>query len=273
MLIVWPGVMTRQATGGSPLQLTPTAGNVVGQAGLSPHATLGGMGEWQKLGAENNALWCDLVLGTHRGQGVFTQDAWTSPARTPPVLPDAVTLIPLPSVPDLLSRIDSSPGCTIKDSFASLDLASHGFGVLFDAQWIIWPTPSSKAWSVPADWTEFSDPDGLGLWEEAWCHDDGPRGLFLPGLLSKTVVVLGRIANDRILAGGIVNRGADAAGISNVFCEAGDGSETWSALAQCARASFPDLPLIGYERGEALADAQNSGFKAVGSLRVWRAEV
>ena len=95
------------------------------------------------------------------------------------------------------------------------------------------------------------------------------RGLFLPGLLSEAVVVLGRIANDRILAGGIVNRGADAAGISNVFCEAGHGSETWSALAQCARASFPDLPLIGYERGEALADAQNSGFQAVGSVRVW----
>ena len=35
---------------------------------------------------------------------------------------------------------------------------------------------------------------------------------------------------------------------------------------------FPDLPLIGYERDEALADAQNSGFKAVGSLRVWLAE-
>jgi hypothetical protein len=178
----------------------------------------------------------------------------------------------LPSVPDLLSRIDSSAGCTIKDSFASLDLAPYGFRVLFDAQWIVSPTPPAKAWGVPSDWTEFTDPDGLGLWEEAWCQNDGPRSLFLPGLLSEAVVVFGRIAKDQILAGGIVNRSAGAAGISNVFSEAGHGSETWSALAQCARAFFPDLPLIGYERGEALADAQNSGFQAVGLLPVWLAD-
>jgi hypothetical protein len=98
------------------------------------------------------------------------------------------------------------------------------------------------------------------------------KGLFLQGLLSETVVVLGRMVKDRILAGGIVNRSAGAAGISNVFSEAGHGSETWSALAQCARASFPNLPLIGYERGETLADAQNSGFQAVGSLKVWLAD-
>jgi len=230
------------------------------------------VGEWQKLGAENNARWCDLVLRSHGGQGVLAPDAWTSPARTPSLFPDAVTLIPLPSVPDLLARIDSSPGCTIKDSFASLDLASHGFHVLFDAEWIMSPAPPTKAWSFPSDWTDFTDPDGLGLWEEAWCQGDGPRGLFLPGLLSEAVVVLGRIANDQILAGGIVNRSAGGAGISNVFSEAGHGSETWSALAQCARALFPDLPLIGYERGEALADAQKSEFQVVGSLRVWHAD-
>jgi hypothetical protein len=230
------------------------------------------MGEWQNLGAENNARWCDLVVGSHGGQGVFAQDAWTSPARTPPLFPDAVTLIPLPRVSNLLSRIDFSPGCTIKDSFGSLDLTPHGFRVLFDAQWIMSPPRPDKAWSVPSDWTEFTDPDALDFWEEAWCQDGGLRGLLLPGLLSEAVVVLGRMANERVLAGGIVNRSADAAGISNVFSEAGHGSETWSALAQCARALFPDLPLIGYERGEALADAQDSGFQAVGSLRVWLAD-
>jgi hypothetical protein len=28
-------------------------------------------------------------------------------------------------------------GCSIKDSFASLDLTARGFRVLFDAQWIV----------------------------------------------------------------------------------------------------------------------------------------
>ncbi len=242
-----------------------------GRLSFSEHATLRLMDEWQQLGAENNAQWCDLVVASHDGQGVFAQDAWTSSARTPPLFPDAVTLIPSPRVPDLLSRVDSSPGCTIKDSFASLDLSTNGFRVLFDAQWIVSPTPTTKAWGVPSDWTALTDPEGVVLWEEAWCHDDS-RGFIQPGLLSESVVVLGRMANGRVVAGGIVNRSAGAAGISNVFAEAGHGPETWSALAQCARTFFPDLPLIGYERDEQLADAQVSGFQAVGSLRVWIAD-
>ena len=142
------------------------------------------MDRWQGVGAENNAEWCDLVVRSHGGQGIFAHDAWTSPTRTPPLFPDAVTLIPSPLVPDLLSRIDASSGCTIKDSFASLDLAPEGFSVLLHAQWITSPALPDQAWNVPPDWTRITDPDGLALWEEAWCHDDGPRGLFLPELLS-----------------------------------------------------------------------------------------
>ena len=228
------------------------------------------MDRWQGVGAENNAEWCDLVVRSHGGQGIFAHDAWTSPTRTPPLFPDAVTLIPSPLVPDLLSRIDASSGCTIKDSFASLDLAPEGFSVLLHAQWITSPALPDQAWNVPPDWTRITDPDGLALWEEAWCHDDGPRGLFLPELLSRGIVaVLGRIEKDRVVAGGIVSRGTRVAGISNVFAEVGRGSETWSCLAQCARACFPNLPLVGYERGGELTHAQSSGFKIAGALRVW----
>jgi hypothetical protein len=66
-----------------------------------------------------------------------------------------------------------------------------------------------------------------------------------------------------------VSRGARVAGVSNVFTEEGEASETWSALVQCAWERFPDLPLIGYERGEELTHAQSSGFQAAGPLRVW----
>ena len=141
--------------------------------------------------------------------------------------------------------------------------------MLFDAHWITSPPHPDKAWSVPSDWTQITDPDGLGLWEEAWCDDRGPRGLFLPELLSHGIVVLGRIKNDRVIAGGILSRSAHVAGVSNVYTRAGDASETWSGLAQCARARFPDLPLIGYEGGEELIHAQSSGFYAAGPLRVW----
>ena len=37
---------------------------------------------------------------------------------------------PPEQLPDLLARIDSSAGCSVKDSFASCDLRPHGFRVL-----------------------------------------------------------------------------------------------------------------------------------------------
>ena len=71
------------------------------------------------------------------------------------------------------------------------------------------------------------------------------------------------------MAGGILSRATDAVGISNVFTKVGQATGTWSALAQTARAWCPGLPLIGYERGEELAQARSSGFHAAGALRVW----
>ena len=227
------------------------------------------MVRWQAIGAANNAHWCDVVVRSHGGHGACADDAWTSPTRTPSLFPDAVTLIPSPHVPDLLGRIDTSPGCTIKDSFASLDLHADGFRVLFDAQWIWSPAHLDSAWSVSEDWTAMTDRGGLDLWEEAWSHDNDPKGLFLPELLSEGILVLGRIEKGRVVAGGILSRTVDAVGISNVFTKVGQATGTWAALAQAARIWSPDLPLIGYEQGEELAHAQSGGFHAAGALRVW----
>jgi hypothetical protein len=126
------------------------------------------MNQWQGIGAESNAEWCDLVVRTHGGYGVFAVDAWTSPNRTPRLFPDAVTLLPSSPIPDLLSRVDATSGCTIKDSFASLELATSGFRVLFDAQWITSPAYPDKAWRIPAHWARITDAQNLGLWEAAW---------------------------------------------------------------------------------------------------------
>ena len=59
--------------------------------------------------------------------------------RAPPLFPDVVTLRPGPLPEDLLAAIEESPGCCVKDSFATLDRGPHGFHVLLDAQWIASP--------------------------------------------------------------------------------------------------------------------------------------
>ena len=142
------------------------------------------------MAAVNNAEWCDLVCETHGAQTRFDADAWTSRTRTPPGYPDAVTLVPHPSVPELLARIDTSVGCSIKDSFASLDLTGYGFRVLFDAQWIVHrgtavpPTPDDASWEVVHDRV------GLAAWEQAWRGNDGPPGVFRAELLDHDAVTV-----------------------------------------------------------------------------------
>lgn len=64
----------------------------------------------------------------------FEPDRWLALRRSPPFYPDAVSLTERPR--DILAGIDLSPGCSVKDSFATLDLAPAGFEVLFDAEWI-----------------------------------------------------------------------------------------------------------------------------------------
>ena len=81
----------------------------------------------------DNARWCDLVCATHGIAGRFDEDAWVSARRTPPMYPDAVTLRDDGAVASLLARVDRTAGCSIKDSFATLDLTGAGFRVLFDA--------------------------------------------------------------------------------------------------------------------------------------------
>ena len=84
----------------------------------------------------NNARWCDAVC---RAQGLptrFSDRVWVALRRLADFYPDAVTLSPSASPDEVLRDIDTSPGCSVKDSFASLDLSSYGFEVLFDAEWI-----------------------------------------------------------------------------------------------------------------------------------------
>jgi hypothetical protein len=77
------------------------------------------------VAAQNNAEWCDSFCRTHGVVGRFHTDSWFSPVRTPPYYPDAVTLLPDVSIERVLSGIDTSEGCSVKDSFASGQLGRN----------------------------------------------------------------------------------------------------------------------------------------------------
>lgn len=233
-------------------------------------AKLGLMDRWCAVAAINNAEWCDVVSRSHHAKTRFADDAWTSRTRTPPYYPDAVTLVPSPSVPDMLSRIDVSSGCSIKDSFAALDLRGYGFRVLFEGHWIVrTPSPSAAQHEV-FGWKRVVDPDGLASWEEAWRGQHGPQGLFRPELLDNdSVVLLARYVGERVVAGGVLNRSPSVVGVSNVFPRSGREPEGWSGCVAVAASIFSAETLVGYESGDGLIAARRNGFQTVGPLRVW----
>ncbi|MFF4645829.1 hypothetical protein [Streptomyces sp. NPDC001389] len=219
--------------------------------------------------ARNNAEWCAAVSRS----GHFRDGVWCSPRRTPPLYPDAVTLTPGASAADVLAGVDTTgPGCSVKDSFASLDLAPAGFAVLFEAQWIHRPAgaavPAAPA-GVPLEWDEVEGPGELEAWEAAWSDGDG-RGLFHPGLLREGILFLAGRAGGRITAGAVLSTGGGAVGVSNVFARTGAGADAaWAAALGAAARHWPGLPVVGYEHGEDLDAAVRAGFTPLGPLRVW----
>ena len=220
--------------------------------------------------ARNNAAWCHAVARSHGAVGRFDEDAWTCPTRTPTYYPDAVTLADGVDPARLLARIDvASPGASVKDSFAALDLAPYGFKVLFDARWIARPAASPPPPADALRWARIAEAYGLAAWEEAWRGDDGPEGTFRPELLADpSIAVLAGRRDGRVVAGAVVHRAAGVLGVGNVFASSPDDSP-WAGSIALASRLFLGLPLVGYESGDDLAAACRHGFRPIGGLRVW----
>ncbi|MFE5911714.1 hypothetical protein ACFQ6B_21910 [Streptomyces wedmorensis] len=218
----------------------------------------------------NNADWCEAMCRAHGLSGTFGPRAWTSAARTPLYYPDAVTLTEDADVEDVLSGIDrTTPGASVKDSYARLDLAAHGFRLLFEAQWIARPA-GLPAPRTSGDWRPVRTPDELTAWALAWSGDDADdAALFRPELLADpaTTIVAGYADDGRIIGGAVLSDSGAVTGLSNLFATGDtDPSVTWAGVLAAAPA---DRPLVGYESGDDLPPALAAGFTATGPLRVW----
>ncbi|MFG2232015.1 hypothetical protein ACGFNX_18735 [Streptomyces sp. NPDC048723] len=221
--------------------------------------------------ALNNAAWCDAVCRVHglvpRYDG---EQLWFSARRTPPMYPDAVTLEPGVPAGSVVRGVDTaSPGCSVKDSFADLDLAGAGFEVLFEAQWIHRragaPLPEAEGEAAGLEWSEVSGAEELAAWEAAFDGGEGIEGdgLFRPALLGEGIVFLAGREGGRIVAGAVASTGGGVVGVSNLFGAA------WAGVLGAVSARWPELDVVGYEHGEDLEAAVRGGFAPVGPLRVW----
>jgi hypothetical protein len=225
------------------------------------------MGNLVGASARNNAEWCDVVCRAHGLSPRFESDAWISERRTPAAFPDAVTLSPAASAQRLLDSIDASGGCSVKDSFAELDLHPHGFHVLFAAQWIVGPQVVDDIPALSPRWEEVDDVDEwIAAQPDSMIVGDSMRR----GLLDDSVSALIARSADAVVAGAVVTRSGDVVGLSNVFVRAGDPAAHWRCALAAVRARYPTLPIVGYELGAMLAAARDAGCQPLGPLQVWR---
>ncbi|OAR26409.1 hypothetical protein A8W25_06290 [Streptomyces sp. ERV7] len=219
-----------------------------------------------RAAARNNAEWCEALCRAHGITGAWGPHAWTSARRTPPLYPDAVTLDPAAAAHEITAGIDASPGASVKDSFATLDLTSDGFEVLFDAQWIHRPAPGpgEGGWELVRTEAE------LERWEQAWADGDG-GGLFPAALLAEGshAFLAARDATGRTVAGAVASTSESVVGVSNLFAADGDLDAAWAGCLGTLARHRPGLDVVGYESGDDLAAAVRAGFTPVGGLRIW----
>ena len=219
--------------------------------------------------AANNARWCGAVCRAHGLSPRGDPEIWSSENRTPPLYPDAITLVPTCTAAAVLARVDSSLGCSVKDSFSSLDLAPAGFRVLFSATWIVRDQGEEKSGADDElDWCAVGDVAELAEWERA-C-DQSVKGIFVPALLGDPGVrILAGYQGSAIRAGAVLSSDGDLVGLSNLF---GPSTTLVQALASSvgyAARAFPGCPIVGYESGARLQAAMACGFRPLGPLRVW----
>lgn len=210
----------------------------------------------------NNVGWCALVADRggvpDRGAGV-----WRVTGRAAPLFPDAVTLRPGVVADAVAAVLVDRPVCSVKDSFADVDLEPHGFRVLFTGRWIgRAPAPVSQ---VPG-WSQVTEPVELARWCTA---AELPEVLPLRLLREPSVRILAAHHDGLLVAGAILTLTGAVVGLSNVVQVLGAAPLVWDRLGSVVAAHGPGRPIVGYEHGADLERALAAGFADLGPVRVW----
>jgi hypothetical protein len=201
------------------------------------------------------------VCFAHGTTGRFLVHTWVNAEPVPRFYPNVVTLTA--GQADIAEQRQAVrillkshlPGrWAVKDSFGTLDIARLGFEVLQEASWI------RKQQPKPAPLVS-----GLA-WERA-----GPGGEAFPTMLygDENFAMFSGRRDGAIVAGGTLYRADKVVGLSNVVADADDEPGVWRDLCSLAAATFPGLPLVGYESGDELTAAHKAGFEIGDPLRIW----
>jgi hypothetical protein len=206
--------------------------------------------------------WYEDLFTLHGVGSVLAGGLLSAAGPPPPLHSDAVVVEPGVTADRVLARLDGRAHCGVKDSFAAIDLSGAGMDLLFKATWMFRQAAPPAA---PAGWTTVTGADELAEW--TGLHDTS-EVLLAPLLQRAHFRILAERVDGRIVAGAVARLGSGIVDLSNVYTTPGHDLD-WAELAGVIGGYFPDRPLVGYERGDALAAATSGGFVPVGDLRVW----
>ena len=218
-----------------------------------------------------------MLCRAHEIACEFHDDLWLCRQPAPRFYPNAVTLsadnsqTQLRFIEEVIAILPGS--WAVKDSFNSLNLSAIGFAPLFEASWICRAFSSMKFSDPATRWAIVNSADELAKWELAWNEgnfvDDMPR-LFPSSLLGlPEIAFIAGYRDDQIVAGAIANLTENVVGLSNFFTPSDDPPRWWAGCVAMINQRFPGLSIVGYERGDALSIAQQTGFNSLAPLRVW----
>jgi hypothetical protein len=206
--------------------------------------------------------WYEDLFTLHGVGSVLDGGLFSASGPPPPLHSDAVVVEPEVTADSVLARLDGRAHGGVKDSFAAMDLSGEGMDLLFAATWIFREAAQRPA---TTGWTVVTSVDELAEWTAQ--HDTAQ--VLLPPLLDRAHFrILARREGGRIVAGAVARLGSGIVDVSNAYAVPGHELD-WAELARAVGGHFPDRPLVGYERGDALTAARDGGFVPVGDLRVW----
>lgn len=215
----------------------------------------------------NNILWCGIVCDLHRITQTSNEHVWGLLSKAPEYYPDIITSSRHATSEEVMDFIGNREVFSIKDSFASLDLAPYGFRILFEAKWI-YHVPVTDVDFTDVDfsqagWTVVATEKDLAQWVSA----SGVQTVNKSDLLKHedVKIFIHEVNGER--SGFIANLGADVVGISNVFSNSY--KSIWLDIVKIVPSYFPGIPIVGYESGDSLASALASGGTSLGPLQVW----
>ncbi len=203
------------------------------------------------MAVENNIIWCGIVCDTHGISQTSREHVWGLLSKAPAYYPDIITLNKNVTVKEVNDFIGNKEISSIKDSYANLDMVSHGFKILFEAEWIYHAQVIGLE-PIQTLWREITTEKDLLRWSFA----NGTETVIKSDLLQRNDVKIFMHEDDGEISGFIANLGANAIGISNVF-------------STCISTEFPGFPIVGYEQNNDLTAALLSGWTSIGPLRVW----